>query len=122
MRFGMKGKPSRLMARLALHELDLVLSDFPMGPQFTLNAFSHILGEAVYRVRCTGTCKKIWKAISSIFGRSSFPPSHRKYKGTRVNAAVMPGKSKQKTSRFTPEREKYTLKVALQFPHCSHQM
>jgi LysR family transcriptional regulator, transcriptional activator of nhaA len=32
-------------AQLAVHELDLVLSDFPMGPQFALNAFSHVLGE-----------------------------------------------------------------------------
>jgi LysR family transcriptional regulator, transcriptional activator of nhaA len=41
-----EGKPSTLMTQLALHELDLVLSDFPMGPQFALNAFSHVLGES----------------------------------------------------------------------------
>lgn len=41
-----EGKPNSLLERLAVHELDLVLSDFPMGPQFTLNAFSHLLGES----------------------------------------------------------------------------
>lgn len=41
-----EGKPTTLMRRLAVHELDLVLSDFPLGPQFTLNAFSHLLGES----------------------------------------------------------------------------
>ena len=41
-----EGKPAMLMAQLAVHELDLVLSDFPLGPQFSLNAFSHLLGES----------------------------------------------------------------------------
>jgi LysR family transcriptional activator of nhaA len=41
-----EGKPTMLMGQLAVHELDLVLSDFPLGPQFTLNAFSHLLGES----------------------------------------------------------------------------
>src|SRR3954469_12448185 len=41
-----EGKPAMLMAQLAVHELDLVLSDFPLGPQFSLKAFSHLLGES----------------------------------------------------------------------------
>ena len=41
-----EGKPNPLMESLAVHELDLVLSDFPMGPQFSLNAFNHLLGES----------------------------------------------------------------------------
>ena len=41
-----EGKPTILMGQLAVHELDLILSDFPLGPQFTLNAFSHLLGES----------------------------------------------------------------------------
>ena len=41
-----EGKPTALMEQLAVHELDLVLSDVPMGPQFTLNAFNHLLGES----------------------------------------------------------------------------
>ena len=41
-----EGKPNELMSQLVVHELDLVLSDFPLGPQFTLNAFNHLLGES----------------------------------------------------------------------------
>jgi LysR family transcriptional activator of nhaA len=41
-----EGKPNELMGQLVMHELDVVLSDFPLGPQFTLNAFSHLLGES----------------------------------------------------------------------------
>src|SRR5688572_21274187 len=41
-----EGKPTALMGQLEVHELDLVLSDFPLGPQFTFNAFSHLLGES----------------------------------------------------------------------------
>jgi LysR family transcriptional activator of nhaA len=41
-----EGKPTALMGQLAVHELDVVLSDFPLGPQFILNAFSHLLGES----------------------------------------------------------------------------
>jgi LysR family transcriptional activator of nhaA len=41
-----EGKPEALVAQLAVHELDLVLSDFPIGPQFALHAFSHVLGES----------------------------------------------------------------------------
>lgn len=34
-----------LLARLALHELDLVISDAPIGPQVKVRGFSHALGE-----------------------------------------------------------------------------
>jgi LysR family transcriptional activator of nhaA len=36
----------RLMADLALHELDVVLSDMPVGPADTIQGFSHLLGES----------------------------------------------------------------------------
>jgi LysR family transcriptional activator of nhaA len=36
----------RLLAELALHELDVVLSDAPAAPSLTLRAFSHPLGES----------------------------------------------------------------------------
>lgn len=39
------GEPDRLMAQLALHELDLVLSDSPANPRLGLRTFSHLLGE-----------------------------------------------------------------------------
>ena len=38
-------KPERLLAELALHELDVVLSDAPMSPTVKVRAFSHLLGE-----------------------------------------------------------------------------
>lgn len=39
------GDPDRLMAQLALHELDLVLSDVPANPKLGFRAFNHLLGE-----------------------------------------------------------------------------
>jgi len=39
------GEPDRLMAQLALHELDLVLSDVPANPKLGFRAFNHLLGE-----------------------------------------------------------------------------
>jgi LysR family transcriptional activator of nhaA len=38
-------KPERLIAELALHNLDVVLSDSPVGPSIRVRAFSHLLGE-----------------------------------------------------------------------------
>lgn len=39
------GEPDRLMAQLALHELDLVLSDVPSNPRLGVRAYNHLLGE-----------------------------------------------------------------------------
>ena len=39
------GEPERLLAQLALHELDLVVSDFPSTPRLGMRAFNHLLGE-----------------------------------------------------------------------------
>jgi LysR family transcriptional activator of nhaA len=39
------GEPERLLAQLALHELDLVVSDFPSSPRLGMKAFNHLLGE-----------------------------------------------------------------------------
>ncbi len=38
-------KPDRLLAELALHRLDLVLSDAPVAPTSAVRGFSHLLGE-----------------------------------------------------------------------------
>ncbi len=40
-----EGKAEFLFAELAMHALDLVLNDAPMGTQFKVRAFSHLLGE-----------------------------------------------------------------------------
>jgi LysR family transcriptional activator of nhaA len=39
------GEPNRLLAQLALHELDLVVSDFPANPRLGMKAFNHLLGD-----------------------------------------------------------------------------
>ena len=39
------GDPDQLMAQLALHELDLVLSDSPANPKLGFRTFNHLLGE-----------------------------------------------------------------------------
>lgn len=38
-------KPERLLAQLAVHELDVVLSDGPVDPSISVRAFSHLLGD-----------------------------------------------------------------------------
>lgn len=38
-------KPARLLAELALHNVDVVLSDSPVGPSAPVRAFAHLLGE-----------------------------------------------------------------------------
>ena len=39
------GKPEHLLAQLALHELDVVLSDAPASQAVRVRAFNHLLGE-----------------------------------------------------------------------------
>jgi LysR family transcriptional regulator, transcriptional activator of nhaA len=39
-------RPDRLLADLAIHELDLVLTDTPLTPAINVRAFSHLLGES----------------------------------------------------------------------------
>ena len=38
------------MADLAVHKLDVVLSDSPLGPDFHVKAFNHLLGESTMTV------------------------------------------------------------------------
>jgi LysR family transcriptional activator of nhaA len=40
-----EGEPDRLLSQLALHEIDLVVSDFPANPRLGLKAFNHLLGD-----------------------------------------------------------------------------
>lgn len=39
-------KPERLLADLALHELDVILTDAPASPNVRVRAFNHLLGES----------------------------------------------------------------------------
>lgn len=41
-----EGKPGDLLARLAVHDLDVVLSDVPIGPDVSVRAYNHLLGES----------------------------------------------------------------------------
>ena len=41
----LEDKPERLLAELAIHGLDLVLADAPLGPAVKVKAYSHLLGE-----------------------------------------------------------------------------
>lgn len=38
-------KPERLLAELAVHNLDVVIADAPVGPSVRIRAFNHLLGE-----------------------------------------------------------------------------
>lgn len=38
-------KPERLLAELAVHDLDVVIADAPLHPSMAIRAFSHLLGE-----------------------------------------------------------------------------
>ncbi len=41
----LENAPEQLLAELALHRLDLVLADAPVGPTVKVRAFNHLLGE-----------------------------------------------------------------------------
>ena len=41
-----EGKPEDLLARLAVHQLDVVLADVPIGPSVHVRAFNHLLCES----------------------------------------------------------------------------
>jgi len=41
-----EGKPDKLLSQLAIHELDLVISDAPLDPSIRIQAFSHLLGQS----------------------------------------------------------------------------
>ena len=54
-----EASPDQLLARLATHELDVVLSDSPVDPTLKIRAYSHLLGECgVIFVAGTGTADR----------------------------------------------------------------
>lgn len=50
-----EGKPNTLMGQLLLNELDLVLSDFPVAPQFGADTVTRLLGAS--QIQLFGTAK-----------------------------------------------------------------
>jgi LysR family transcriptional regulator, transcriptional activator of nhaA len=41
-----EGDPNKLVAQLAIHEVDLVISDAPLDPALRIRAFTHLLGQS----------------------------------------------------------------------------
>jgi LysR family transcriptional activator of nhaA len=41
-----EGRPDKLLSQLAIHEVDLVISDSPLDPSIRIHAFSHLLGQS----------------------------------------------------------------------------
>lgn len=48
-----EGSSDELLARLAVHSLDVVLSDVPSSPHVRVNAFNHLLGECGVSIMCS---------------------------------------------------------------------
>jgi LysR family transcriptional activator of nhaA len=62
-----ESKPGQLLAQLAVHELDMVLSDSPMGTEVSVKAFNHLLGEC-------GVCFYATPRVAAAY-RRRFPRS-----------------------------------------------
>lgn len=62
-----EGTTDRLVAELAIHELDLVLSDAPLAPQRKIQAYNHLLGESEVGLFCVD---KLWKQYHRGFPKS----------------------------------------------------
>jgi LysR family transcriptional activator of nhaA len=56
-----EGKQNELLAKLAVNEIDLVLSDFPLGPDLSVNAFNHLLGRSGVSVFGTAALARRYK-------------------------------------------------------------
>jgi LysR family transcriptional activator of nhaA len=68
-----EGKPTDLFARLSTHELDLVLCDTPLGPEISLRAFNHLLGECSIAVMGTPEiCQEYREGFPNSLSRAPF--------------------------------------------------
>jgi LysR family transcriptional activator of nhaA len=54
-------KPDRLLADLAVHELDLVLTDAPISPNVKVKAYNHLLGECGVTIFAKGKNAALYK-------------------------------------------------------------
>jgi LysR family transcriptional activator of nhaA len=66
-------RPERLIAELAVHALDVVLSDAPIGADVKVRAYSHLLGETSV----------------SFFGKSSLPAAARRFPASLDGAPML---------------------------------
>lgn len=55
-----EGKFSDLLAQLAVHRLDLVISDIPLSRRISVKAFNHSLGSSAMSFFCTPGLKRRW--------------------------------------------------------------
>lgn len=65
--------PDRLLGLLALHQIDLILSDTPMSPNSSVRAFNHVLGDcgvAFYAI--PRIARRIGKRFPASLGRAPF--------------------------------------------------
>lgn len=60
-------QPNRLFAKLAVHELDLVLSDIPLAPGLDVSAYNHVMGESTTTLFAT---KDLARRLKKGFPRS----------------------------------------------------
>lgn len=70
-------EPNRLFAELAVHELDLVLSDIPVAPGLDVRAYNHVMGESTTTLfAAPALCRKLKRAFpSSLNGMPFLMPS-----------------------------------------------
>jgi len=54
-------KPERLLAELAIHNLDVVLTDAPMNPSIRIKAYNHLLGECGLTIFSTAKLAKSYR-------------------------------------------------------------
>lgn len=54
-------EPNRLFAELAVHELDLVLSDVPVPPSLNLKAYNHAVGETTTTLYASSELSRLLK-------------------------------------------------------------
>lgn len=70
-------EPNRLFAQLAVHELDLVLSDVPLAPGLGVTAYNHVMGESTTTMFATSaTARRLRKRFpESLDGEPFLMPS-----------------------------------------------
>ena len=56
-----EGKLEQLLARLSIHDLDLVLADAPIPPDIRVQAFNHLLGESRVFFFATPALAKVYR-------------------------------------------------------------
>src|SRR5437870_8459389 len=72
-------KPDRLLAELAVHGLDLVLSDAPIGPSTKIRAFNHLLGECGVTFFATAALAHLPPRLPALAPRCPRPAAHRQH-------------------------------------------